>query len=169
MTDEQQLKLQAFLDGELTENEAREVASWLARDSEAKALHTELKNTRRAIKDSEPSVKLPESREFYWSKIQREIERLEPIAEKPAKVSPLIWWRRVLMPVSALAVFVIAGLIAFYQFIPHGAGPLMETDVASANADGFTYRDYAKGVTLVWLPFPAEKEVAQNRSATTIQ
>ena len=31
MTEEQQLKLQAFLDGELPESDRREVAAWLAR------------------------------------------------------------------------------------------------------------------------------------------
>lgn len=169
MKSEQQLKLQAFLDGELPENEAREVASWLAQDSEAKALHTELKNTRRAIKDSEPGAKVPESREFYWSKIQREIERLEPSAKTPVNVSPFVWLRRLLMPLSAMAIFVIAGLIAFYQFAPHGRRPSLESEVASANSGAFTYHDYSAGMTLVWLPFPAEKEVAQNGSAATIQ
>src|SRR6267378_6728212 len=73
-----QLKLQAYLDGELPEAEAREVANWLARDREAAALHTELRNTRQALVGFEVGVELPESREFFWSKIRREIHRLEP-------------------------------------------------------------------------------------------
>src|ERR1051325_978400 len=139
MTEEQQLKLQAFLDGELPENEAREMVSWIARDEEAKALHAELKNTRRAIKESEPIVRVPESREFYWSKIQREIERLEPVAEEPAKISPFVFLRRLLVPISAAAVFVIAGLIAFREFMPSGPKHFLETEVASANSGAFTY------------------------------
>ena len=47
MTNEQQLKLQAFLDGELPEREAREILAWTQRDSAAAALLAELKNTRR--------------------------------------------------------------------------------------------------------------------------
>jgi anti-sigma factor RsiW len=169
MTEEQQLKLQSFLDGELPENEAREIAAWIARDGEAKALHAELKNTRRAIKDSEAIVRLPESREFYWSKIRREIERLEPVSEKPVKVSPFVFFRRLLMPLSAVAAVVIAGLLMF-----RGTGPVtlrhsLETEVASAGSDAFTYRDYSAGMTLVWLPFPAENELAAKPAATTIQ
>ena len=84
-----QLKLQAFLDGELPEDEAREVASLIARDEEARALHAELKNTRRAIKDSQPNVKLPESREFFWSKVERDIQQLQPVqAISPAMRRP---------------------------------------------------------------------------------
>jgi anti-sigma factor RsiW len=169
MTEEQQLKLQAFLDGELPENEAREIAAWVARDSEAKSLHAELKNTRRAIKESEPNVRVPESREFYWSKIQREIERLEPIVQEPVKVSPFVFLRRLLMPLSAAAVFVIAGLIAYHEFMPIGPRHFLETEVASSNSGAFTYRDYSSGMTLVWLPFPAEKDLAARPAAATIQ
>ncbi len=35
MTNEQQLKLQAFLDGELPEHEAREILAWTQRDGDA--------------------------------------------------------------------------------------------------------------------------------------
>ena len=69
-----QLKLQAYLDGELPENEAREVAGWVAKDREAVALLSELKATRQAMADFEIGIKLPESREFYLSKIARQIQ-----------------------------------------------------------------------------------------------
>ncbi len=78
MTHEQQLKLQAFLDGELPEREAREILAWTQRDGAAAALLAELKNTRAAMAKSEPHLSVPESREFFWSKIEREIQRLEP-------------------------------------------------------------------------------------------
>src|SRR5438270_11040101 len=70
-----QLKLQAYLDGELPEGEAREVANWLARDQEAVGLHAELRNTRKAMAGFEAGITLPASREFFWSKIEREIQR----------------------------------------------------------------------------------------------
>src|SRR5438445_6994113 len=83
---DKQLKLQAFLDEELSEAEAREVASWLAQDQEMTLLLAELRNTRQAVSRFEAGIRLPESREFYWSKIEREIERLEPAATvQPAK------------------------------------------------------------------------------------
>jgi anti-sigma factor RsiW len=159
-----QLKLQAFLDGELPEDEAREVVSLIARDEGAKALHAELKNTRKAIKDSEANVRLPESREFFWSKIDREIQRLEPVAQPTRSVSPFEFLRRLLMPASAFAALVIAGLITYNQIAPPGRPHTLETETAMANSDAFTYRDYSTGVTLVWLPFPAENDLAQNGS-----
>ena len=88
---ETQLKVQAYLDGELSEAEAREVANLLARNREALTLHTELRNTRKALVGSEIGVELPESREFFWSKIEREIQRLEP--SDPAPV-PVPWFTR---------------------------------------------------------------------------
>jgi anti-sigma factor RsiW len=164
-----QLKLQAFLDGELPEVEAREVASWLARDAGATGLLNELRNTRKAMKDSEPNVRLPESREFYWSKIEREIQRLEPVAQTTQSVSPFEFLRRLLMPVSAFAVLVVAGLITYIQLGLGGSSHSLETEVAMANSSAFTYHDYSAGMTLVWLPFPAENELAQNGPPATIQ
>ena len=75
MNEEQQLKLQAFLDGELPEREAREILAWTQRDGAAAALLAELKNTRQALVKSEPHLSVPESRDFFWSKIEREIQR----------------------------------------------------------------------------------------------
>ena len=49
---DKQLKLQAFLDEELSESEAREVASWLAQDQEATLLLAEMRNTRQALLDA---------------------------------------------------------------------------------------------------------------------
>ena len=66
---QKQLKLQSYLDGELPEAEAAEVARWLSEDQEASALLTELRQTTQAMAGFEDGVRLPESREFFWSKI----------------------------------------------------------------------------------------------------
>ena len=87
MNEELALKLQAFLDGELPEDEAREVSSLLARDADAAALHRELKNTRAAVVNFERPIQVPETREFYWSKISKEIERTAPRDELVIKHS----------------------------------------------------------------------------------
>lgn len=169
MTDEQQLKLQAFLDGELPEKDAREVAAWLARDADATALLGELRNTRHALADFEPAVKVPESREFYWSKIQREIQRLEP-ETAPAPVrsfSLMTLLRRVIMPVGGLAVLAIAGVLAYNELSP-GAPPVHVKAAMLADVGAFTYRDQAQGMTLIWLSYPAQKKIAENDSADTL-
>ena len=55
----EQLKLQAYLDGELPERRRPSMADWLARDPEAAALLTELRQTRAALLESEAGVTLP--------------------------------------------------------------------------------------------------------------
>src|SRR6266480_3982861 len=92
-----QLKLQAFLDGELPEGDAEKVAKWLAQDQEAVLLHAELKNTRQALAGAEKPLQLLESREFFWSKIEREISRLE--AAEPVRQREPVFarWRRLLV------------------------------------------------------------------------
>lgn len=169
MNEEQQLKLQAFLDGELPEDEARETASWLARDAGATALLNELRNTRKAFKGSEANVQLPESREFFWSKIEREIQRLEPVSQAAPSVSLLERLRRLLVPMGAVAALVLAGLFTYNQLGLGGLSHSTEVEMAMADSNGFTYRDYSAGMTLVWLPFPAENELAQDGGPTTIQ
>lgn len=70
-----QLKVQAYLDGELAPRAARRLEQRLAQDTEAQSLLAELKATASALAALGEDVKLPESREFFWSKIEREIER----------------------------------------------------------------------------------------------
>lgn len=166
MTDEQQLKLQAFFDGELPENDAREMAAWLAQDTDATALLTELKNTRNALKGSEPELKLPESREFYWSKIKREIERTAPAPAPVPRASLFTWVRRALMPLGVVAMLVVAGFITFHQFA--GGQRTVAVNSMLADAGAFTYRDEAQGMTVVWLSYPAENKFAQKSSGDTL-
>ena len=170
MTEDQQLKLQAFLDGELPEAEMMEVAAWIARDADARAMHAELKNTRHALKTAEPNLRLPESREFFWSKIEREVQKLEPVRESIPEISVLERIRRWLMPLSAAAVLVIAGLLTYqHEFGSTRPGHPVEEEMAMADSNNFTYHDYSSGMTLVWLPFPAEKDLAQAGATATIQ
>ena len=155
---ELQLKLQAYLDGELPPGEAREVADWLARDADARALLGELQNTVGAVAGYETEIILPEAREFYWSKIQREIRRLESSPTVPTSTSWFAAWRRVLVPVASLAVLVLAAVVLAPQLgLRLGSS---ETEFALTDANAFTYRDYNSGTTLVWLPYEAENEFA---------
>ena len=158
-----QLKLQAWLDGELPEAEACEAAKWLEHDREAAALAGELRNTRQALTGFEADVRLPESREFFWSKIEREIRRLETPA--PAAARKESYWalfRRFLVPASALTA-VLLGAVVLLRPAPPAAltlSPAFET--ASADAGIFTYRDDSAGTSLIWLSYPADNEVAND-------
>lgn len=87
------LKVQAYVDNELTQADAREVVALVERDPQARALCTELKELRTLVSANEIQVKLPESREFFWSKIEREIVRSSTIAASPGRSR---WWMRIL-------------------------------------------------------------------------
>ena len=108
---------------------------------------------------------LPETREFYWSKIQREILRSEPQA-KAKETAAFSWFRRFAIPAGALAALVVAALLALLQLSRSGNGAEMATLLADANP--MTYRDQAEGLTVVWLSYPAEKEFTANNSGDTL-
>jgi anti-sigma factor RsiW len=173
MTNERQLKLQAFLDGELPESEAREVLAWTQRDGGAAALLLELKNTRQALAKSELHLNVPETREFFWSKIEREIERREPQIKTVSGVSIFAMLRRFLFPAVALGALVIAGLVAHFN-VPKAAlengtdadAPSVETTLA--NSDATTYRDDSEGTTLVWFSPAGDDSPAQNKKPAAI-
>ena len=166
---ELQLKLQALLDGELSEAEASEMAQRAARDPEVVALLGELRNTREALTGFETGIKLPESREFFWSKVQREIQRLETPAAKPAPAPLSALLRRFLVPASALALVFIAGVVLTQPTGRWGRTPVADIETALADSGAFTYRDYSAGTTLVWLSYPADTEAADNDEMGTIE
>jgi anti-sigma factor RsiW len=168
MNEELSLKLQAYADGELPERGAREVADLVAKDAEARALLTELKYTRSALAGFETEIKLPESREFYWSKIEREIRRLEKVEASEPEPSLFVAWRRFLVPAGALAVLVLLGFLIFPQTQSPSVVASAESEFTLADSDAFTYQDYANGTTLVWLSYPAENEFADTDSEDTL-
>jgi anti-sigma factor RsiW len=71
MNQELEIKLQAYMDGELSERESRQVEAWVAQDKEATRMLNELAWTRSFLVENEPAPAVPESRDFYWSKTSR--------------------------------------------------------------------------------------------------
>lgn len=161
-----QLKLQAYLDGELPESESRETANRLARDQDAAALLKELRQIHQAMAGFEDSIRLPEARDFYWSKIKREIQRQDsPAAEIRPSVPLIARLRRLLVPAAGLALLVIAGIVATQ-------GPSEETapiETALADPGAMIYHDYSAGATFVWLSYPADKEMSDEDDFGTFE
>jgi anti-sigma factor RsiW len=161
MNQDLQLKLQAHLDGELPPEEARAMVELIARDAQARDLVTELTHTRDAFVSHEADIKVPATREFYWSQIQREIQRQEKApAVRPPEASLFMALRRLLAPASGLAAVVLAIALAGYQFRTQENVVVEETETTLEDAGAFTYRDYNSGTTLVWVDYPAEKGFA---------
>ncbi len=165
MNKELQLKLQAYADGELSGREAGEIGDWLAENADAQALVAELKNANAALAGYEEDIKLPESPEFYWSKIEREIQRLRRSESPKSGASLFAVWRRFLVPAGALAALVILGLLAFPLLRGPKATASAESEFTLADSGTFTYHDYDSGTTLVWLDYPAENEFTEAESA----
>lgn len=146
MNAETQLKMQAYVDGELPSGEAAKVEALLASDAGARQLAASLKATRDALRDNEPQLAVPESREFYWSKIAREIERLEAQPARPAPQPWLRWARRWLVPVGGVAV--LAGLLAVLS-VNRNPSLAASTSRMIPGAISFYLQD--EDVTIVWI------------------
>jgi anti-sigma factor RsiW len=173
MDNDTQLKLQAYLDGELSPDESRRVERLLEEDENAVALLAELESTSKALATYPALVTLPESREFFWSKIQREIQRQETSASRPENQSPLPIWMRWLTPAGAIAALaIVVGLSLSHPPVPlaitTSAGPKV-FETASADAEPITYQDDAASTTLVWFSYPSENKSSGRNPASIIQ
>jgi anti-sigma factor RsiW len=155
MNRETQLKLQAYLDDELAPAELREIAELLADNAEAKALCTELQATKDLVRGNELEMKLTESREFYWSKIAREIDRNERAQTAPERTYDFSWLRRWVLPLAGVAV--LAALLTVWLQIPSSSPsalrlaetPDIETTVDDAGMNSF--RSESEGISVVWV------------------
>ncbi len=156
---ERELKLQAYLDGELPAAEAAEVERWLDEDAQMIALSAELKQMKVALSTGELAVKCPETREFYWSKIARTIEAEARQAER-ATSRELPWWRKLMLPVGALAALAVT-LTMLQTKDPHALPSKESAIIAEAvnaasveqldeSMGAITYKDSSEGVTVVW-------------------
>ena len=165
MNDEVAIKIQAWVDGELSGWQARGVAKLVESDVEAKALATELRQTKSALAGNEMTVALPELREFYWNKVRLQIEREEAAGAK--RVSPALSWdplaifRRFAMPLAGLAVACAVAMLSLRTVAPANFDDVVAT---SSEMDTLTFHDQSSGVTVVWLQ--DNSQAAQDDSAT---
>lgn len=166
MNDDQQLKLQSYLDGELSVREARQMEAWLAQDKEAQELFAELKHTKTALIGNEPELKLPESREFFWSKIEREIRLREQQPEKNTIEIPLFaWLQRYLLPVgAAAAVAVMATVMINKNRLPLDTAAVMETEALNEEMNSISFRSEADRMTVIYL-YDRDQEIASDMDA----
>lgn len=150
MNEEIKLKLQAHLDGELSEREAREISAQLTNDSEVRSLFAELQFTKTALRGNELEIKLPETREFYWSKIRREIERGE---KQSSPVQHGSWWKPVYMRwAGGLAATCALLMISFVAFNGKNESYVTaEVERTSDDMGAISYHSDKEGMTVVYL------------------
>ncbi len=163
---QQQLKLQAWVDGELSESEARSLAAMASKDPAAQALVSELRAIKTALRGAEMTRAVPDSREFYWSKIQRQIERESRQAPAPAPVPWLRLWQRIALPLAGLAAAACVVLVVVKPAPSKAlASPGDEITATSDAMDTMTYHDQSTGLTIVWLQ---DKSAVAPAAATAV-
>jgi anti-sigma factor RsiW len=156
MTPEQQLELQAYLDGEIQGRAARRVADWMATDPEARALAAEVQMTKAALAGNEPERAVPETREFYWSQIRRAIEAAKPVESTPG-YGWLSAWRKYLVPVSSVAVAAVLA-IGFLMSREDPSKYLAEVENLSDYVSSHSFRSRSENVFVVWLSSADQNE-----------
>jgi anti-sigma factor RsiW len=150
MKHEFELKLQAYLDGELDERQARAVEAQTQSAPEAASLLGELRMTAAALRGNELERTLPETREFYWSKIERAIETQGAAARSPHKPSRLAWLFRYWPQLSGASV---AALLLGVALLRMGGlpGPCEDIENPLDDTGTFTFRSEKEQMTLVWV------------------
>jgi hypothetical protein len=131
----------------------------LSSDREAQELFAELRAAKEFLAGNEPGIKLDESRDFYWSKIQRQIQRVE---REPAP-RPAAWWLRLIAPLAGTA-----ALFALVLSVMNPGGTQVaevrresvnlaprpihgEIEDLAPDVSSVTFRSEKDGVTVVWL------------------
>ncbi len=148
MNDTLKLKLQAWVDGEVSPSQARRLAHLVERDADARQLVSELRMTCQLLAANEPQVAVPETPEFYWGKIARQIQS-QASQPAPMRSRVLFGWRRFAAAAAAFAAVTASVLLMVRHF-----APMATFDEVSATGDGMeamTFHDQSAGMTVVWL------------------
>ena len=152
MNQETQLKLQAFLDGELSGRDQRTTANMIEQDAESRSLYAELRLVKELCKVGEPALKVPETREFYWSKIERAIIRDSVRAESPSRAKTHSWWYRWAAPLAGAAVLVAAVLTTLKLTTPPASvNYLHEIETPLEDTSAISFHSQSAGMTVVWV------------------
>jgi hypothetical protein len=142
-----ELRLQAWVDGEMSGREAARMAEWVARDAEAGELAAHLRAVRAAMAHNEPVLALPETREFHWSKIERQIQR-EAVSAPQTPISWLARWRRMMIPAGGVAA--LACVLALAVILIHRP-TFDEICATDQGMEAVTFHDQSAQMTVVWL------------------
>ena len=166
---ESNLELQAYLDGELSSWQARKVSARLAGDEPARQLLAELNMTKALLAHGEPEMKLPETHEFYWSKIQREIQRTEQAAPQPGP-GLLVAWRRLLAPLAGVALITFLTIYTFrmYDDMEDSRRHPAVVENLSEHTGSYSFRSQSQNMFVVWVYNRTEEPNTESEPADEI-
>jgi anti-sigma factor RsiW len=146
------LRVQAHVDGQLTGSEAAETARWISRDESQRALHDALRSIKTVLRTNELQRAVPETREFYWSQIERRITVAS--AGRASHAGWLGWWLRWVVPIGATALLCGYWLWPAEERSGTGVGLLLvghEIETPLAETTSFAFRSESAAMTVVWV------------------
>ena len=141
------LDLQAYVDGELPSERRAAVEAALAGDANAREMVSGLRRLSELVRANEPVLRDPASREFYWSQIQRQIERAENLETARPAGFALGWLRWLVPAVGAAAVAVVISLRPGREEVTLAAG----FDSVQTDSSAVVFRSESDGVTIHWI------------------
>lgn len=154
MTLEQQLKIQAYIDGELSRREAKKVEALIASDPEARRLFEELKFASTAIRENEPEIKMPLSRELFWNRIAQQINQSEPdpipLLDYIKQIIRVAFGRKYWVPVTATIIAVI-GIFLLKDVIKPIEDYLVVVETPSDDVGSYSFRAQSEKMFVVWI------------------
>ena len=140
------LEIQAYLDNELNPERRGAVEALCAADPEAAALREALRSVKETVRTHEPEIRLAESRDFYWSQIQRRIAAAERESAAPNRRTLPTWSAIYRWLVPALGLAAVAAVVITLKNPRHS-----ELSNAVAGGTVEVYRSDADGVTVHWI------------------
>ena len=149
MNHDLQLRMQAWLDGELPSKEASRLSQKVELDPESQQTLAELRIVKQAMAGNELERPVTESRQFYWSQIERRIQSEARQAQPPVEDSFFARWRRFLVPLAGMGVAVGLLMVSVKEYLPTPA--FDETTDTSSEMETLTFHDQSAGMTVVWL------------------
>jgi anti-sigma-K factor RskA len=158
-----ELELQAWLDGELSAPKARRIDPKIVGDEEASRLITELQAIKSALAGNEMARPVPETRAFYWSKIERQIQR-QTDNPRPVQAPRQAVWRRWLAPLAGFAALACLLLLAVKPYAPSAFDEISST---GEGMEAVTFHDQSAGMTVVWLTDTAPARLIESPDVQT--
>lgn len=153
ITQEQKLKLQAYLDGELGWFEARKIRKLIATDREAEQLFNELKAIRKLTRQNEPEYRLNMSREQYWSKIERAITTDPLTQEQESLLTHLsalfLMYQRAVVSVAVAILVLLTGYFIINSKPVEDYLVIIEN--TSEEIGSFSFRSQSENMFVVWI------------------
>ena len=150
-----ELKIQALVDGELTEFEAGKLRDRIKNDIRLQILHERLMQMKDLISKHEMPRFLQESSDFYWAKIAQEIEVRGSAAQSSAHSVGMKWVFRRLAPLLGIASVVL--LITLQVPNLPDLGIVLdhnhELELLTDEIDVMTFNSADDSMSVVWMDY----------------